>query len=95
VWFSTATFRDGEPAEDAGFKGKRDEANIHSRQCFHGDIDVGEDKSYVRFEHAKAALEWACAKLGLPRPIIVRSGRGLHFYWPISEPITDIKIWRA
>jgi hypothetical protein len=67
----------------------------YSRQCLHGDIDAGEDKPYVRFEHAKAALEWACAKLGLPRPIIVPPDVAMHFYWPISEPITDIKIWRA
>jgi hypothetical protein len=98
VWFSTATFREaGEIAGDlhSGFKGRRDEANIHSRQCFHGDLDCGETKPYLRFDHAKAALGWATAKLGLPSPIVVRSGNGLHFYFPLTDPITDMRLWRA
>jgi hypothetical protein len=99
VWHSTATFKEVEEKAEREFlpcfKGRRDESNIHSRQCFHGDIDVGEDKPYVRFEHARAALEWACAKLGLPPPIVIRSGHGLHFYWPLTEPIADMRLWRA
>jgi hypothetical protein len=82
-------------ARGLGFKGYRDEANIHSRQCFHGDLDCGEDKPYLRFDHARVALELACVRLGLPRPVIVRSGNGLHFYWPLTEPITDMRPWRA
>jgi len=96
VWFSTATFKAaGEPAPYGGFHGRRDEANVHSRQCFHGDIDVGEDKSYLRFEHAKAALGLACARLALPSPIIVCSGHGLHFYFPLTEPLIDVRLWRT
>lgn len=96
VWFSTSTFSEvGDRSAFGGFKGKRDERNLHSRQCLHGDIDAGGDKAYPRFEWAKAALEWAVAKLGLPRPILIRSGHGLHFYWPLLEPIVDIRLWRA
>jgi hypothetical protein len=98
VWHATASFKEtGEIARDlrSGFKGRRDESNIHSRQCFHGDLDCGETKPYLRFDHAKAALGWATAKLGLPSPIAIRSGNGLHFYFPLTEPITDMHLWRA
>ena len=94
VWHATASFKEaGEIARDlrSGFKGRRDESNIHSRQCFHGDLDCGEAKPYLRFDHAKAALGWAIAKLGLPSPILVSSGNGLHFYFALTEPITDMR----
>ena len=95
VWFSTATFMAiSDPAQSGGFKGRRDESNIHSRQCFHGDIDCGEDKPYPRFDHAQAALGLAVARLEVQNPIIVRSGHGLHFYWPLIEPVADIRLWR-
>lgn len=95
VWFSTATFREAGEATHDGFKGSRGEANLHSRRCLHGDVDVGEYRPYVRFEHAKAKLELVVVRLGLPMPIIVRSGHGLHFYWPLSEPVADTRVWRA
>jgi hypothetical protein len=98
VWHATASFKEaGEIARElrSGFKGSRDESNIHSRQCFHGDLDCGETKPYLRFDHAKAALGLATAKLGLPSPIVVRSGNGLHFYFPLTEQITDMRLWRA
>ncbi len=98
VWHATATFKEvGEIARDwrFGFKGRRDELNLCARQCFHGDVDVGEDKPYVRFDHAKAALGWAIAKLGLPSPVTVCSGHGLHFYWPLTAPMSDVRLWRA
>lgn len=50
--------------------------------CF--DLDIGPDKPYkTRKEGAKAMLR-AFRKIGLPDPMIVASGRGLHVYFPLD-----------
>lgn len=61
------------------------------RQCFHGELDVG--KHYKTFDTAKTALLAACKTLSLPEPIINCSGTGLHFYFPLAEPMTDMGLW--
>jgi hypothetical protein len=47
VWHATATFKNACDFAGDGFKGRRDESNVHSRQCFHGDLDCGETKPYL------------------------------------------------
>jgi hypothetical protein len=69
--------------------------NIHSRQCFHGDIDVGETKNYKLYDTAKQSLLSAINLLDLPKPIIIHSGHGLHFYMPLDEPIHDMALWKS
>ncbi len=45
----------------------------------------------------KMTVETALAKLALaklPKPtMIVVSGHGVHFYWRLTEPITDLALW--
>lgn len=62
--------------------------NVKSVQCFWLDIDCYDDKPYADQREAMVALKVFCDVLGLPRPTIVDSGRGLHVYWPLVMPIT-------
>ncbi len=61
------------------------------------DLDCGpqkveEGKGYATQEEGLAQLREFCKKTGLPRPIIVDSGYGLHIYWLIEE-VLDRRTW--
>lgn len=77
----------------------RTKNNVLSLQSLWLDIDCGPDKAifngktglpkgYEDQDTAAAALRDFCKALGLPRPTIVNSGRGLHVYWALRSPVS-------
>jgi len=77
----------------------RKKENVLSIKAFWLDIDCGEAKAvinsatnrpdgYIDQPTGLAALESFCKLIGLPRPLLVDSGRGIHAYWPLVSPIT-------
>lgn len=52
-----------------------------------GDLDVGPKKPYKTQREAGAALFAAVRDLQLPQPMLLSSGYGLHFYFPLTEAI--------
>jgi Domain of unknown function (DUF927) len=63
------------------------------------DLDCGPDKAatgkgYATKQDAAKALFSFCSETGLPRPLIVDSGGGLHCYWTLTKPIS-YKPWFA
>jgi len=90
VYFGVAKFGSG---------GNRTKDNVHLLKSFWVDIDCGEAKAVVSPETGKPdgyidqatglkALKDFCEKIGLPDPIVVNSGRGIHAYWPLLEELT-------
>lgn len=68
----------------------RTKDNVLALKALWLDIDCGPDKSdkgYLTQQEGLAALRAFCAHVGLPKPIIVNSGRGLHVYWPLTEAV--------
>jgi hypothetical protein len=61
--------------------------NVESLKSLYLDIDCGEDKPYATFDEGLEALENFIKLMGLPRPTMVCSGRGLQCYWTFFEPI--------
>ncbi len=77
----------------------RTQNNVRSLKSFWVDIDCGEKKTvvnpntgrpdgYIDQPTGLAALESFCKLIGLPRPLLVDSGRGIHAYWPLIQPVT-------
>jgi hypothetical protein len=71
----------------------RKKANVLALQSFWLDLDCGPDKvakgqGYATQQDALAALIDFCRKTGLPKPVIVNSGGGLHVYWPLAASVT-------
>ena len=73
--------------------------NVQSLKAFWLDIDCGEAKARVDEKTGRPdgyidqlaglqALKGFCELVGLPEPIIVNSGRGLHVYWPLTEAVS-------
>jgi len=56
------------------------------------DIDCGENKPYLVQRDGIVALKQFLTGSGMPMPIVVSSGHGIHVYWPLSEAI-DCATW--
>jgi len=90
VFFAVAKFATGE---------NRRKDNVQALKAFWVDIDCGENKAivnettgrpngYLDQAVGRKALSDFCEDVGLPDPIVVNSGRGIHAYWPLTEEIT-------
>ena len=77
----------------------RTKDNVLAIKSFWLDIDCGEKKAelnpktgrpdgYIDQATGLQALRDFCNTIGLPRPIMVNSGRGVHAYWPLSNSVT-------
>lgn len=79
AYFALATFND---------KGSRKVTNVKELKAFFLDLDCGPSKDYEDQREALSALQKFCKKLDLPRPLLINSGRGVHVYWFLSEPVS-------
>jgi ABC-type Na+ transport system ATPase subunit NatA len=90
VYFALARF---ETAEE------RKKPNVKLLRSFWLDIDCGEAKAvvdektgkpdgYIDQYTAVQELHKFCELVGLPLPILVNSGRGIHAYWPLDRDVT-------
>lgn len=90
VYFGVAKFKG-----DAG----RTKDNVLALKAFWLDIDCGVSKAVVNDKTGRpngyetqsdglVALRHFCKVVGLPKPVLVNSGRGIHVYWPLTEEIT-------
>jgi len=79
TYFALASFADP--------KGGRVNANAVALKSFFIDLDCGQGKPYETQEEGMKALKAFVKKLGLPKPTVVNSGRGLHVYWALEEPM--------
>jgi hypothetical protein len=59
--------------------------NAIALKAFFIDLDCGEGKPYATLDDGIAALRAFCKATNLPKPTIVRSGRGAHVYWALEE----------
>lgn len=84
-----------------GENGKREyrkEANWSKAKALWVDVDCGEEKAadgkgYARKKEAAAAVLGFAVSIGLPAPMLVDSGNGLHCYWPTITPVGP-NTWR-
>ena len=78
VYFALATFKEA---------GSRKVDNVKQLNTFFLDLDCGLSKDYKSQEDAIKALKVFCNKFKLPRPTMLNSGRGVHVYWFLTEPV--------
>lgn len=72
--------------------GSRKNDNVAQMRSLFLDLDCGASKDYPDQETAIKDLRRFCKKLNLPKPTLVNSGRGVHAYWPLTEPATR-EVW--
>ena len=89
LWFSPAGYYPKAPED---YRTGRKQIYVKALRTFWADIDVSPDLSkttaiFRTKEEAWAACRTMCARVGLPTPLLVDSGNGIHVYWPLSEEI--------
>jgi len=62
-------------------------------RSFFIDLDVGPNKEYAEKEEAFLAVEKLVEEAGLPDPVLVDSGGGVHAYWLMDQDI-PAKEWK-
>lgn len=87
VYFGLATFGDKTKKTDYGEKRVRTADNTLEMRSFYLDLDCGPAKDYDTQTEALMALRQFCDATSLPRPLVVNSGRGIHAYWRLRDPV--------
>lgn len=77
-WLAVATFRDNIT---------RKAINAVGARSHHLDLDCGPGKAYASQGEAALALKRFCRTVGLPMPLVVNSGNGLHVWFTHDEDI--------
>jgi len=71
--------------------------NVHELRAFRTEVDYGEGHInrdvYRDAREALKALYQFCKAVGLPDPIVVLSGGGLHVYWPLKDALGPVE-WK-
>lgn len=94
VYFATTAYREKQIIRSNGKPGQRVQENVKSARAFWFDLDVGDGKDYASQGDAVSALGKFLADSGLPVPILVNSGYGVHAYWPLKQDIMPAQ-WKA
>ena len=79
AYFALATFEE---------EGSRKVSNVKQLKSFFLDLDCGPSKDYPSQSEALDALRMFCTATNLPKPFMLNSGRGVHAYWFLDEPIS-------
>jgi hypothetical protein len=68
-------------------KSERSQRNTHTTKSLFIDVDCGPDKPYATWKEGLLALNKFITEVGLPKPVIIHSGNGLHVYWVLTEAL--------
>lgn len=69
-------------------KGKRTQDNVRAVKVLVLDVDCGEGKPFPSWKEGLQALGKFISDVGLPKPMIVLSGNGLHVYWVLDRELS-------
>ena len=76
------------PRRDFGLRGDKSVPLARNLFCDFDDIEPGDGCGRAEF------LWWKLDEKNLPDPdLIINSGNGLHCYWRLSSPLTDLEKW--
>jgi uncharacterized protein (DUF927 family) len=92
VYHACSSFTHQSVVGEDGKKKHRVPANHHRAKSLWIDVDCGEEKAaekrgYLTKLDAWQAVSAFCTKVGLPLPLVVDSGNGIHCYWPLTKSI--------
>lgn len=88
VYFTVGAFAGHEYTDDKGKqKWYRRQEHATWFKALALDLDIGADKPYATQKEGWAVMKAALAKIGMPQPMIISSGNGIHLYWPLTEVI--------
>jgi len=66
----------------------RKNTNVQFTKVISVDVDCGPDKPFPTWKEGLKAFGGFVAEMKLPKPLIIRSGNGLHIYWIMERDLT-------
>jgi len=78
AYFAISSFKDGS---------SRRNVNVLATKVITIDVDCGDGKPFATWKQGLKALGAFVAEMKLPKPLIVRSGNGLHTYWVLDRDL--------
>lgn len=78
-------------------RGSRTQDNVLYLKSFWLDIDTQESKPKEPYANRKVAVQELvkfCQAVGLPQPMLVSSGYGIHAYWPLTDNVDELT-WKG
>jgi hypothetical protein len=79
AYFAISSFQDDS---------SRRNTNVQATKVVTIDVDCGDDKPFPTWKEGLKALGKFVADMKLPKPLIVRSGNGLHTYWVLDRELS-------
>lgn len=96
AYYAMATYREARywDATKEAWR-SRTQANTQALRSFYLDLDVkpGDPLAFESKEEALTELRAFVRKLGLPRPMVIDSGGGIHAYWPLAKAVA-VEQWQ-
>jgi hypothetical protein len=77
-----------------GTANNRTKENAVALRCAFLDVDTGEGKPFKTIKDAQYGLAHFLQDAGLPMPLVVTSGYGLHVYWAFTQE-QPVATWHA
>jgi len=74
-------------------KGSRKQENVRATKVIALDVDCGEGKPFPTWKEGLSALGQFVQQMGLPKPLVIHSGNGLHVYWAMTEELEPVR-WK-
>jgi hypothetical protein len=74
-------------------KGNRKQENVRATKVIALDVDCGDSKPYPTWKEGLAATGRFIEQMGLPKPLVIHSGNGLHVYWVLTEELEPVR-WK-
>jgi hypothetical protein len=74
-------------------KGNRKQENVRATKVIALDVDCGDGKPYPTWKEGLTATGTFIQQMGLPKPLIIHSGNGLHVYWVLTEELESVR-WK-
>lgn len=88
VYFGVGAFANHGYTDNGKQKWYRTQAHATVFKALALDLDIGEDKPYATQKEGWTAMAAALKAIGMPQPMVISSGRGIHCYWPMTQNIS-------
>ena len=88
VYFGVGSFAGHGYVDDGKQKWYRKQEHATWFKALALDLDIGVDKPYATQKEGWGVMSAALLKIGMPSPMVISSGNGIHLYWPLVQPIS-------
>lgn len=88
VYFGVGAFAGHGYTDDGKQKWYRKQEHATWFKALALDLDIGTDKPYATQKEGWGVMKEALKKIGMPPPMVISSGNGIHLYWPLTQPIS-------